>query len=147
MILVDVNLLLYAYHEQTPEHHAAKQWLETTLMGEEAVGLPWPVILGFLRLTTDPRSSRSPITAEFAAGIVESWLDAGAILALPGAGHWEILNRLMRTGQCRGPMVSDAHLAALAIEQGALLCSHDRDFARFPGLRWFDPLEESLRQP
>jgi toxin-antitoxin system PIN domain toxin len=141
MILVDANLLLYAYHPRDPKHEASRAWLEAALDGSELVRFAWLSLWAFLRIATNPRVFERPLTAGEAASAVSSWLaqPAAGILE-PGERHWEILRRLLEEGQAAGPLVTDAALAALALEHGAVLHTTDRDFARFPGLEWRDPL-------
>ena len=99
------------------------------------------MILAFLRIGTNPRAMEPALSLDAASGIVEAWLACpNAVVPAPGERHWEVLREVMAGGQTSGPLISDAHLAALAIENGALLCSTDRDFSRFPGLRWVNPL-------
>jgi toxin-antitoxin system PIN domain toxin len=143
MTLVDANILLYAYDASAPQHASCRKWLERAFAERQAVGFSWPVILAFLRLSTDPRVYRNPRTWEETEAIVSSWLDHPAALLLdPGEAHWTILCRMARQGQARGPLLMDAHLAALAIEHGARLCTADRDFTRFPGVAVFNPMDE-----
>jgi len=142
MILVDANLLLYAHDASSAHHAAARRWLENTLSGDEPVGLPWAVVLAFLRVGTNPRLRKDAPTLEEATAIVAGWLERPTVtLVNPGERHWEILREIMTKGQARGPLVTDAHLAALAIEHGSSLATADRDFARFPGLNFFNPLD------
>ena len=141
MIVVDANLLLYAYDSASPRHTSSRRWLEKVLSGEEVVGLPWLTIGAFLRIVTNPRLPGLRFEAAEAAAVVDSWLDQPNVLVLaPADGHWEILRRLTIEGQARGPLVTDAQLAAVTIEFGGVLHTTDRDFARFPGLRWTNPL-------
>ena len=142
MIIVDANLLLYAHDAASGHHAAARRWLENTLSGDEPVGLPWAVVLAFLRVGTNPRLRKDAPTLEEATAIVAGWLERPTVtLVNPGERHWEILREVMTKGQARGPLVTDAHLAALAIEHGSSLATADRDFARFPGLKCFNPLD------
>lgn len=142
MILVDANILLYAYVPSTKHHEAARSWLETAFSQPEPVGLSWATILAFVRISTTPRIFQDPFSAAEAAGIVSAWLEPPMVTILnPGERHWEILRRLVTEGQAHGPLITDAHLAALAIEHGATLATTDRDFTRFPGLRILNPLE------
>lgn len=146
MILVDANILLYAYDAGAPQHPCCREWLEGVFRQQEAVGLAWSTILSFLRLSTDSRVYRAPRTPDEAERIVSAWLDQPtAYLLQPGEVHWAILSRLIREGQAGGPLIMDAHLAALAIEHGATLCTNDRDFTRFPGLKLLNPLEPGRR--
>lgn len=142
MILVDANILLYAYDAAAPQHEICRNWLERTLSEQIPVALSWPTILTFLRLSTDSRVYRRPRSWHEVEAIVGSWLEHPGIYVLEtGAEHWSMLRRVIREGQARGPLIMDAELAALAIEHGAVLCTNDRDFARFPGLRTLNPLE------
>ena len=142
MILVDVNLLLYATSPLAPEHGAARGWLRARLAERDPVGVPWHTVLGFLRLATGPRAWREAMPIEEALRLVERWLAAPAVwVPTPTERHAEILAGLLRAVGRGGKLVPDAHLAALAIEHGLILCSTDGDFARFPGLRWENPLQ------
>lgn len=141
MKLIDANLLLYAYHPASEHHDRARAWLEDALSGDEPVGLAWQTILAFLRLTTNPRVFETPISMAEAASVVSEWLaQPGVAILEPSERHWSLLQRLLSAAQAQGPLVADAHLAALAVEHGATLCTHDRDFARFPGLGVAYPL-------
>lgn len=142
MILVDANLLLYAYHARAEQHRAARAWLEATLSGSELVRFPWLALWAFLRITTSPRVFERPLSPGEATAAVSSWLAQPVAAVLePSERYWEILGGLMREGQVAGPLVTDAAIAALAIEHGATLHTTDRDFARFPGLKWCNPLQ------
>ena len=142
MIAVDANILLYASDTSSVHHPASRRWLETVLSGDEPVGLAWSVLLAFLRVGTNPRIRKDAFTVEEASEIVASWLERPTVTLLnPGERHWQILRDVMTRGQVRGPLVTDAHLAALAIEHGATLATTDRDFARVPGLKFFNPLD------
>ena len=141
MILLDANILLYAYDRESPRHDAARRWVEGVLSGDEAVGFPLVTLIAFVRIATNPAVYRRPLTPARAVEIVSSWLARPNVsVAAPSERHWAILADTLERGQARGPLVVDAHLAALAIEHGATLASTDRDFARFPGLRFRDPL-------
>lgn len=143
MIVVDVNVLIYAVDEDSDRHREAKEWLENVLSGKEIVGLTWIVLLAFLRLTTRAAISARPLAIEDALDIVSKWLDHPSVSILqPGPRHAHILRTLLLKTGAGGNLTTDAHLAALAIEHGAQLCSFDHDFARFPGLKWRDPLSE-----
>ena len=142
MIVIDANLLLYASDTSSVHHQASRQWLEDTLSGDDPVGLTWAALLAFLRIGTNPRVRKKAFSVEEAAAIAAGWLERPIVTLLsPGERHWEILRTLLTKGQARGPLVTDAHLAALAIEHGATLATTDRDFARFPGLKFFNPIE------
>jgi len=142
MILLDANLLIYAHNGLAQQHQRTKQWLQSVLDSGEPIATSWVTLLAFLRIMTDPRMFADPLATEDACGIAAAWLGNPAISVLhPTERHWPILSRLISEGQCRGPLVMDAHLAALAIEHGATFCSTDRDFTRFKGLRLVNPLE------
>ena len=141
MILLDVIVLLYAYDARAEGHAKARQWLEDALTEGQPVRLAWATILAFLRITTNPRILANPLLASEAVAIVNEWLAYSFVAILnPGERHWSILTKLMADAQVRGPLVTDAHLAALAIEHGAQVCTTDRDFTRFTGLRLINPL-------
>lgn len=142
MILVDVNLLLYAYDNTSRFHAVAKPWWEDALSQPVPVGLPWATLLAFLRITTNPRVLTNPMDIAEATEHVDSWLQRPMThLVHPTERHWEILHSLLTSTRSPANYVPDAHLAALAIEHGAVLCSSDRDFARFPNLSWRNPLD------
>lgn len=141
MILVDANLLLFAYNPRAPEHDISRRWLEDALSGTALVRFAWVTLWAFLRISTNPRVFDHPLSMQEAEDIVASWLEQPcAGIVEPEERHWEILRTLTRDGKTRGPLVMDAVLAALAIEHGATLFTTDRDFARFAGLSWTDPL-------
>lgn len=142
MILVDANLLIYAYVDTYRDHAKARDWLDHQINSGAPVGLPWSSLLAFMRIVTNPRIHAVPAKIDAACQQVESWLGAGAAwIPEPCARHGEILMRLLRHINAGGKLVPDAHLAALAIEHGLTLCSADSDFARFPNLRWTNPLK------
>lgn len=141
MILVDVNILLYARNTVADQHGASRDWLDTQLSGAVPVGLPWACLLAFLRIATNPRVFRGALTMADAWEQVSSWLSAEpAWTPGPTERHAAVLAELLALPGVHGNLVADAHLAALAIEHGLTLCSADGDFARFPGLRWRNPL-------
>ncbi|MGD0835446.1 MAG: type II toxin-antitoxin system VapC family toxin [Polyangia bacterium] len=141
MNLLDANILLYAYDRSYRQHDRARRWLEDALTGSVPVAFCWPTILAFLRISTNPRAVSRPLETSTAYRIVDGWLAVPmATLLLPTDRHWEILEKMLVAGQARGPLISDAHLAALAMEHGATLVTNDRDFARFAGLRVEYPL-------
>lgn len=141
MTLLDTNLLVYAYEISFPEHEKTRAWLELRLQEPSRVGIPWSSLLGFLRLVTNPRIFRQPASLQTAWAQVEAWLSApGAWIPEPGERHRQILGVLLAGEGMTSKLVPDAHLAALAIEYDLTLCSADQDFARFPGLRWLNPL-------
>ena len=142
MILIDANLLLYAYDPRAEEHAAAKAWLERTLAGTTLVRFAWITLWAFLRIATNPRVYEHPLSIAEAQAHVTAWLaQPMAGILDPAERHWEILSGLLQVGQAVGPLVSDAVLAAIALEHGATLYTTDRDFARFPRLRWINPLD------
>jgi toxin-antitoxin system PIN domain toxin len=141
VILVDANVLIYAIDRDSPHHAAARGWVEGALSGTTPVGLPWVVILAFLRLTTRSGILRKPLPLEKAIGFVTEWLDQPYVHAVgPGEGHWAVLQNLLRDTGTAGNLTSDAHVAALALEHGAAVCSTDADFGRFPGVERISPL-------
>jgi toxin-antitoxin system PIN domain toxin len=142
LTVLDANLLLYAYDSASAQHTAARAWIEQLFSGSEPVALPWPTICAFLRIMTNPRLPGERFTLGEATLVVESWFAQPNIRALgPGENHWQILSQLLVEGQAAGPLISDAHLAAITIEHGGVLHTTDRDFSRFSGLRWKNPLQ------
>lgn len=141
MILIDANLLLYAYHSGAQEHARSRAWFESVLSGSELVRFAWLTLWAFLRISTNPRVFERPLSAAEAGAAVSSWLSQPMVGILePGDRHWEILATLIGKAQVTGPLVMDAVLAAIAMEHGATLHTTDLDFTRFPGLRWANPL-------
>jgi toxin-antitoxin system PIN domain toxin len=141
VILVDANLLIYACAPKLPQHRAARLWLDAKLAGADPVGLPWESLLAFVRVVTSPRVFRVAVGIDQAWGRVESWLDLPCVwIPEPTERHRFALRELLGDPGIVGPLMRDAHLAALAIEHGLTLCSSDGDFARFRGLRWENPL-------
>ncbi len=141
MIVVDVNLLIYAVNQDAANHGKAKAWLESAVSGTETVGLPWIVLLAFLRLTTRTGLFQKPLTVGAAFDLVDAWLQQPSVtVPEPTARHLQTMRDLMSPLGAGGNLTSDAHLAALAIEHGAELCSADNDFGRFSRLRWRNPL-------
>jgi toxin-antitoxin system PIN domain toxin len=139
--LLDLNLLPYAVNRDSPDHGRARAWLDHVLKGDEPVAVPWMVVLGFLRLSTSTRVFPRPLSPDQALAVVDGWLARPAVVALaPGDQHWRVLRDLLTESGTAGNLTTDAHLAALAIEHGAELCSTDGDFARFRRLRWLNPL-------
>src|SRR5271165_2781022 len=142
MILIDVNLLVYAWDSTSPSHEAARTWIDAKLSEPGRVGLPWESTLGFLRVVTNPRIFKLPATIGRAWRQVEDWLNCeNAWIPHAGAQHKVVLDGLLRNLGGGPNLIPDAHLAALAIEHGLTLCSSDGDFARFKGLRWLNPLK------
>ena len=141
MILVDANVLIYAIDADSPHHRPARRWLEGALSGTTPVGFAWIVILAFLRLTTRSGILRKPLPPERAMAFAEEWLAQPYVRAVgPGQGHWPILRKLLQDSGTAGNLTSDAHLAAVALELGASICSTDGDFERFPGVERINPL-------
>jgi toxin-antitoxin system PIN domain toxin len=141
VILVDANLLIYAIDSDSPQHERARPWLERVLSDAAPVGLPWIVLLAFVRITTRAGIMRRPLALAEALAYVDSWLQQPCVeIVAPGEHHWPILRRLLEATGTAGNLTSDAHIAALALERGAAVCSTDHDFARFPGIRHVNPL-------
>lgn len=139
-MLIDANLLLHARDATSPLHERARTWLAERLNGPTRVGMPWPSLVAFVRISTHPRAYEQPLSAEQAWEQVEDWLGAPPCwIPQPTPSHAEVLGGLIRRYDLRGHILSDAHLAALAIEHGLTMCSADTDFARFSELRWVDP--------
>lgn len=140
-MLVDTNLLLYATDETSPFFGKASAWLIATLSGTSRVALPWLVLGGFVRLTTNRRVLASPLTIDQAWERVETWLALDTVWSPnPGEGYAAILGRLLRESRAHGNLVTDAQIGALAVEHGLEVATADTDFARFPGVRWTNPL-------
>ena len=140
MILVDANVLLHAYHPRSEHHAACRRWVETVFSGNEPVGLAWVTVLAFIRISTNARVFEAPLSIAEAVTTVSSWLARDAVIVLEaGEQCWEILKSLLLDAQVTGPLVMDAFLAALALENGATLATTDRDFSRFSGLRLENP--------
>ena len=143
MIVVDANVLIYAYDLSSPRQPEAADWLERTLNSNEDVRFPLMTLLAFLRITTNPGVFERPMTTRRAIGVVSSWLARpNVVIANPTERHWEVLDVTAAAGQARGALLMDAHLATLATEHGATLATTDRDFARFPRLRTQDPFKD-----
>lgn len=140
-MIVDANLLLYARNVDEPRHEPARAWLTDALNGPTRVGLPWQTLAAFMRIATNPRAFPEPLEASVAYSQVEQWLDAPrAWIPEPTRHYRQVFGDLVRAHRVRGPLVTDAQLAALAIDHGVPLMSTDEDFARFPELTWTDPL-------
>ncbi|MFY9559144.1 MAG: type II toxin-antitoxin system VapC family toxin [Terriglobales bacterium] len=141
MIVLDANILLYAYDSASSHHAKARAWIEGVFSGSAPVGLPWQTTSAFLRIMTNPRLPGERFTLEEAVQVVDRWMEQPNIrLLVPGDDHWLLFRQMIVEGQAPGALVTDAHLAALTIEYGGVLHTTDRDFARFPGLRWTNPL-------
>ncbi len=142
MILLDANVLLYAYQPRSEQHQRCRAWVEETFSGTGPVCLAWVTILAFIRISTNPRIFEQPLSVAEAVSAVSTWLTQPSVSVLEaGERGWEILGGLLTTAQASGPLVMDAFLAALALENGATLCTTDRDFTRFPKLKLVNPLE------
>lgn len=142
MIVPDINLLVFAYNEEAPRHGVARAWWEGLMSAREPVGIPWAVVLGFLRLATHPAVLETPLPPSAALARVRQWFAREHVQSLdPGPRHLSILERLFEATGVGGNLTTDTHLAALAIEYQCELHSSDADFGRFPGLRWHNPLE------
>jgi toxin-antitoxin system PIN domain toxin len=142
VILIDANLLLYAYNSSSEHHRLAKNWLEEAMSKPEPVCLAWVTVLAFLRISTNPRAFPQALSIKEALNIVTEWLAIPTVHILaPTDRHLKILESLLPAAQALGALVMDGHLAALAIEHGAILYTTDRDFARFPGVRVLNPLD------
>jgi hypothetical protein len=141
VILVDANLLLYAHIREYPQHEAAHRWLDGRLNDTPRVGLPWHSLLAFVRISSNPRLFPKPLSVGRAWDQVSSWLTHESVwIPGPTAKHQEVLGGFLAGATFNANLVSDAHLAALAIEHGLTLCSSDGDFAEFAGLTWINPL-------
>lgn len=142
MIIPDINLLVYAYNADSPEHTRAKEWWEKTVNSTQTIiALPSAVVLGFIRIMTHPRVFPQPLDPENAVSHTQSWLEMPNVeLLTPGPRHFEILKHLFKTIGTAGPLTTDAHIAAFAVETGAVVYSNDTDFLRFPGIRIENPL-------
>lgn len=142
MILVDANILLYAEDSSNPKHETAREWWDAALSGSDRVCLCWPVLSAFIRIGTNPRVFRRPLVLEEAIERVESWLGQPCVEMVHSTDkHWSIFRTMLTQGQASANLVSDAHLAALAMEHGCVLVSSDADFARFPKLKWLNPFD------
>jgi toxin-antitoxin system PIN domain toxin len=137
----DVNLLVYAHDRSSPVHSRARAWWEDRLNDSRLIGLSWMVLLGFIRVSTDSRIYRQPRAVEEILGFIEDWLTLPHVeIVQPTERHREILSGFLRHLGAAGNLTPDAHLAALAVERGLILQTTDSDFARFPGLKWRNPL-------
>ena len=142
MVLLDVNVMLYAHREDAADHEAYRTWLEELIHGPQAYGMADLVLSSYLRTATHSRIFDPPTPLDVALAFAEQIRHPPNRVAIaPGARHWEIFTRLCREAKCRGNLLQDAYLAALAIESGSEWITTDRDFSRFPGLRWRHPLE------
>ena len=143
MTFVDANILLYAEDSLSHYHNTARSWWDEQLSGSAPVALCWPVLTAFIRIGTNPRLHQRPLTLKEAIERVQSWLDQPCVqLIQPTEGHWALFQQMLRTGNATANLVSDAHLAALAVEHNCVLYSTDTDFARFRGLKWKNPVAD-----
>ncbi len=141
MLLVDVNVLVRAHREDAPDHPLYRKWLEELVSSDEAYGMADLALSGFVRVVTHPKAFQGPTPLELALRFAEALRDRpNCVVVSPGRRHWEIFTRLCRETEARGNLVPDAFFAALAIESGCEWVTTDRDYARFPGLRWRHPL-------
>jgi uncharacterized protein len=140
--ILDANILLYAYNADSPEHRVARDWLEGLFSGPERIGIPWLSLWAFLRISTNPKAARRPYALSEAFEIVRDLIaQPNVTITEPGSRHVEIFRTVTIESRISGPHMTDAVLAALAIEHGATLASTDRGFARFKRLRWVNPLD------
>ncbi len=141
MIVLDANILLYAYDAESAEHRAARTFLEKIFSAADPVGIPMQSISAFLRIMTQQSLRMARFSLQEAVEIVEEWLSLPQVrLLVPGERHWPMFQRMLLEGHASGRLVMDAHIAAITVEFGGVLQTNDRDFARFPGLRWHNPL-------
>jgi toxin-antitoxin system PIN domain toxin len=141
VIVLDANILLYAYDADSDKHTTARAWVEQVFSDASPVGLPWQTVAAFMRVVTNPRLTGKRFTVAEVVELVEQWVNQPNVRLLgPGDNHWSFFRQMMVDGQVRGPLVTDAQLAALTIEYGGMLHTTDRDFSRFPGLRWKNPI-------
>ena len=141
MIVPDTNLLLYAYREEVPLHDPAREWWESLVNGVERVGVPWSVVSGFVRILTNRSAYTNPATPSQAFDFVSRWFESPNVETInPGTRHLDLFRRNLETAGVGGNLVTDAHIAALAMEYQAEVHTNDRDFARFPGLKWRNPI-------
>jgi len=141
MIVPDINLLVHAYNSESRDHRAARAWWEVLLNGTQPVGLAWVTLLGFIRIVTHRQVLAAPLPVPAACAYIRAWLAQPCVTIVhPGDRHADILVGLLENLGTAGNLTTDAHLAALCIEHQAELHSTDADFARFPGLRWKNPV-------
>ena len=141
MILVDANILLYAEDQLSSRHDAAREWWDAQLSQSSPVCLCWTVLGAFIRIGTNPRVFEHPLSLDQALSRVQSWIDQPCTrIVNPTERHWTVFQNMLREGQAVANLVTDAHLAALAVEHGCELMSTDSDFSRFSGIQWRNPL-------
>jgi uncharacterized protein len=141
MIFPDANLLLYAEDSLSSHHEQARVWWDDVLSGSDPVHLCWPVLNAFIRIATNARIHQRPLTSGEALARVQSWFEQPCVRVVgPSENHWALFQKQIRDSGAVGSLIPDAHLAALAIEHGSTLFSADKDFSKFPDLRWINPL-------
>lgn len=141
MIIPDINLLVYAHNQDDERYDAARSWWDNLLKGEESIGIPLAVSVGFVRLATNPRVMSPPMTSEEAVSLVRNWLQKPNVNSLDaGPNHFDHLQECLVAAGRAGRFVTDAHLAALALDHGAEIQTADQDFRTFPDVRWLNPL-------
>ncbi len=141
MILVDANILLYAEDSLSPFHQKALKWWDDQLSGSEPVCLCWTVLSAFIRIGTNPRVFEYPLSLEQALVRIQGWFDQPCTRIIrPTEHHWTTFQQMLNDGQAVANLVTDAYVAALALEHGCTVASTDADFARFPKLKWINPL-------
>jgi toxin-antitoxin system PIN domain toxin len=141
MKIVDVNILVYVVNRDAVQHDQVREWWESTINSDEVIGIPWIAMLGFLRLITHPRLNPTPMTSEDAVAKAETWMGLPQVRIIQETeNHWSVLRELLVATGTAGNLTTDAHLAAIAISQGATLVSCDADFGRYKHLRWENPL-------
>jgi hypothetical protein len=146
MTILDANLLVYSFNEDAPQHETITRWLKHLFAGSESVAIPWVSVWAFLRICTNARIWPTPRPPADAFAHIRDWLSQPAVVALaPGPRHLEILEELVSEYGASGPLMTDATLAALAIENGASVASTDQDFRRFPTVRWINPLDKPAK--
>jgi len=142
VIIPDINILVHAYNLDSREHQPARRWWESTLRSPRPIGLPWATMLGFMRVSTIPRLTKRPLFPREATARVRSWLSAPNVqIVIPGETHAQLVFGMLEELGTAGNLTTDVHLAALAMEYNAEIATTDADFARFRGLRWFNPTE------
>jgi uncharacterized protein len=144
MIVLDANILLYAYDTDATQHRAARTYLERVFSAPESIGIPVHSIAAFLRIMTHPGLRSNRYSLEEAVRIVDEWIALPQVrLLTPGDNHWQLLRHTLLEGHAAGRLVTDAEIATITLEYGGTLQTNDRDFARFPGLRWKNPLAKA----
>jgi len=140
MIIPDVNILIHAVNTESPRNKHICKWWDDCLAGTRPVYLPWVVILGFVRISTNRRIFDAPLSVDEASGFIRSWLNQVAVRTIsPREGHWLLVEKLLKEAGTAGNLTTDAHIAALAIQWDCIVYSTDSDFARFPGVKWKQP--------